>query len=1345
MTRNQCKEESVRTVLRPPAGNMASYPREYLATVRTCVMKAWPASGPNATKREVALTLLSDPELRLRVCHLEEILRARQQLARMQGNGNGSGLQFASGSVASTASSIVSGTVRDLPPVQLQTALADPSFAAIFELDTAVNEPDWGMQVLWLNMSQLRRELGLPPPPTPPPPNLATAPPTPPHAATSPISASTMSGAAAFPSGDCTSPPIPGSAPDLGALPSAVESLFSSHPTDDQDYVAAAACFCLLMSRRDAALPPPAPSLPLAELAVLLRGCASVDSRLAAALQRIQGGGISVGSAAFRNGGAGGSGPPAAPQPALMMRLAEVLESPRARLAVRLSEPSSRPSERVASLMVEQLMRAGSGGVAAKPGSGQQMPPTTGLPLEVWRSAVAAASGSEPAAAGTAEEGLPVFLYEYEAPTGVRGKEGMGAPAPALRDQRGGGCASATAVPRLRSGSAAAASPSATSVHTSQGQEPASHCSAYVCHTTMPASAPSPTQSSKVQSLTLSSSNGGGGTEAMSLASAASDPGVPDPQLPGMEAAEAAGTLFRRNTEPPVAAVAGVGSSYGSGGGADFACFPGLAQGFGTSWGAGRTSLGAACAAAGTADGVGLSPGGFNGGARFPLFTGNRSADNLFHNSIGGSSAGVALSSSLGGAGAAHLSPLAASPGGPTSEIAVPRAIADVWSNAPAVSGAGGGCTAAVVGSADAGHGGVFSMSPTQESYLWERVAAGRTASNTLPAVPAGTRPEAATAATGSGMPGLNTGFGSFSGGMGFTSFGGASGIGGLGAGGLVVGSAPPNVFPTFLHSGCGDVVGAGGGVGAGASLMGYAPWQASSSDMAASYLAGHSAPANDAAAGASWLLAHGARTAVTSGGGAAAAVGVGAGGRSAEPLRAVGAPVAATRMATGHSPSVSEESEEAAGVVGGLDLDPLALTLEAIIGLDSASQLGTRSVLSGPTTAAAAPGTAPAAKGLIAAAAAPKAPAASPPGVPHPSSRSFTSATPGTAGNFIAGHGGSSSQHSSLDSSDTVQHSGSNGAVATPAVLTGWSAMAARVAPLAPALYPNVAGVQQQLAAAAAAAGGGGRHVGSPLPPSIMTSGQFAATMAAMGAADGGGSSLAAAMSNACASGTAARDVFGGKVLHPKLTPRVREEICQLVRTVPGLKAEDFDDGVLHQLTLKRSEDEALAALRQLAAENLCGIQHMAAYINHIIKNYHHTGGLGAAGGAGTAGASLPSATVRANSTPVSSKAILQKLPLRVYRRLEEVIAKCSYMEWKHFDAGVVKVMAQLSEMCEEDVFEELELLQSTDLSNVEYMPAYLNKRLNNRLWSRRKVISAAGAGVGGGSGGGGSSSTGP
>ncbi len=50
----------------------------------------------------------------------------------------------------------------------------------------------------------------------------------------------------------------------------------------------------------------------------------------------------------------------------------------------------------------------------------------------------------------------------------------------------------------------------------------------------------------------------------------------------------------------------------------------------------------------------------------------------------------------------------------------------------------------------------------------------------------------------------------------------------------------------------------------------------------------------------------------------------------------------------------------------------------------------------------------------------------------------------------------------------------------------------------------------------------------------------------------------------------------------------------------------------------------------------------------------------------------------------------------------------------------------AQLSQLAEEDVFQELDLLATTDLSNVQYIPAWLNKRLNNRLWSRRKAEQA-------------------
>lgn len=43
--------------------------------------------------------------------------------------------------------------------------------------------------------------------------------------------------------------------------------------------------------------------------------------------------------------------------------------------------------------------------------------------------------------------------------------------------------------------------------------------------------------------------------------------------------------------------------------------------------------------------------------------------------------------------------------------------------------------------------------------------------------------------------------------------------------------------------------------------------------------------------------------------------------------------------------------------------------------------------------------------------------------------------------------------------------------------------------------------------------------------------------------------------------------------------------------------------------------------------------------------------------------------------SVPVSSKAILQRLPLRLYRRLEDIVSRCDHLEWKHFDAGVIKV----------------------------------------------------------------------
>eukprot|EP00798_Chlamydomonas_sp_ICE-L_P022531 gene22531-29654_t len=175
-------------------------------------------------------------------------------------------------------------------------------------------------------------------------------------------------------------------------------------------------------------------------------------------------------------------------------------------------------------------------------------------------------------------------------------------------------------------------------------------------------------------------------------------------------------------------------------------------------------------------------------------------------------------------------------------------------------------------------------------------------------------------------------------------------------------------------------------------------------------------------------------------------------------------------------------------------------------------------------------------------------------------------------------------------------------------------------------------------------------------------------------------------------------RTAFNNKTMS-RLSPRFREEITTLINSMPGLKIEDFDDGVMYQLCQKRNEDEAIAALRALSGSNLANMQHVAAYLNHVIKNFR----LLAPGEGGQASTSVSS--IRTN-------------------RLEEIVNKCGYMDWKHLDAGVIKVMSQLSDIGETDILEELNMLESSDLSNVEYMPAYLNKRLNNRLWSRRKAM---------------------
>jgi hypothetical protein len=60
--------------------------------------------------------------------------------------------------------------------------------------------------------------------------------------------------------------------------------------------------------------------------------------------------------------------------------------------------------------------------------------------------------------------------------------------------------------------------------------------------------------------------------------------------------------------------------------------------------------------------------------------------------------------------------------------------------------------------------------------------------------------------------------------------------------------------------------------------------------------------------------------------------------------------------------------------------------------------------------------------------------------------------------------------------------------------------------------------------------------------------------------------------------------------------------------------------------------------------------------------------------------------------------------------------------IDWRHFDAGVMKVLQQLASTAEADAVSELRKVEVTELSTVKNMPAYLNKCFNNRLWKARE-----------------------
>jgi hypothetical protein len=150
---------------------------------------------------------------------------------------------------------------------------------------------------------------------------------------------------------------------------------------------------------------------------------------------------------------------------------------------------------------------------------------------------------------------------------------------------------------------------------------------------------------------------------------------------------------------------------------------------------------------------------------------------------------------------------------------------------------------------------------------------------------------------------------------------------------------------------------------------------------------------------------------------------------------------------------------------------------------------------------------------------------------------------------------------------------------------------------------------------------------------------------------------------------------------------------------------------------------------VRALSAYDLASIAHPAAYINHVVRHYSAAaGGVGvgaAAGAAGAGGPPPPPGHIRLVSTPIAPQAMLAKCGPRVFRAVEEAVgAAGSSLQWAHFDSGVCGVLAQLARLSEGDVIAELEALGRVDLGSLQHVPAYLNKRLNNRLWQKRKGL---------------------
>ena len=231
----------------------------------------------------------------------------------------------------------------------------------------------------------------------------------------------------------------------------------------------------------------------------------------------------------------------------------------------------------------------------------------------------------------------------------------------------------------------------------------------------------------------------------------------------------------------------------------------------------------------------------------------------------------------------------------------------------------------------------------------------------------------------------------------------------------------------------------------------------------------------------------------------------------------------------------------------------------------------------------------------------------------------------------------------------------------------------------------------------------------------------------------------------------------------------QVRREVTTLLEQHRGvLKREHFDGGVICHLQ-KRPEAAAAAALREIGRRtDFSSANNKPAFLTHwlmklaaadelgpavpngmplvhchcsqrtsvlprtwnvqcsalvvvLIQRNHECEGTSSDSWiteAKTCGAERVLAPTQKSSL---QKPDLRRLPRATASAIEKLVDSSPWIDWRHFDAGVMKVLQQLALSAEDNALAEIRQVEVSELSSVKNMPAYLNKCFNNRLWKVR------------------------